>query len=180
MARVGPRRAPRAAGRCRCRRRALPRQPPGVMVEEGSGEPPPGGGAIVTPRGRAPAHKDILGRAARVSGRRCEAARHVPGRSREEHHHSLLTVLEQCRRTRSLGAARPPARPGGGKATDGTRLVCIPPASRSPGSISVVVVVGDVGLAQLAELTLSWVAVERCRGGTEVSARGARAGAPQV
>ena len=111
---------------------------------------------------------------------RCGAARHVPGRSREEHHHSLLTVLEQCRRTRSLGAARPPARPGGGKATDGTRLVCIPPASRSPGSISVVVVVGDVGLAQLAELTLSWVAVERCRGGTEVSARGARAGAPQV
>ena len=122
VVRVGLRRAPRAAGRRLCRRRALPRQPPGVMVEEGSGEPPPGGGAIVTPRGRAPAHKDILGRAARVSGRRCEAARHVPGRSREEHHHSLLTVLEQCRRTRSLGAARPPARPDGGKATDGTRL----------------------------------------------------------
>ena len=114
MVRDGPRRAPRAAGRCRCRRRALPRQPPGVMVEEGSGEPPPGGGAIVTPRGRAPAHKDILGRAARVSGRRCEAARHVPGRSREEHHHSLLTVLEQCRRTRSLGAARPPGQAGRG------------------------------------------------------------------
>ena len=53
---------------------------------------------------------------------RCGAARHIPGRSREEHHHSLLTVLEQCRRTRSLGAARPPARPDGGKATGGTRL----------------------------------------------------------
>ena len=52
-------------------------------------------------------------------GRRCEAARHVPGRGREEHHHSLLTVLEQCRRMRSLGAARPPARPDGGRRLTG-------------------------------------------------------------
>ena len=50
VVRAEPRRAPRAAGRRLCRRRALPRQPPGVMVEEGSGEPPPGGGTIVTPR----------------------------------------------------------------------------------------------------------------------------------
>ena len=41
------------------------------------------------------------------------------GRGREEHHHSLLTVLEQCRRMRSLGAARPPARPDGGRRLTG-------------------------------------------------------------
>ena len=58
-------------------------------------------------------------RGPRGPGRRCEAARHVPGRGREEHHHSLLRVLEQCRRMRSLGAARPPARPDGGRRLTG-------------------------------------------------------------
>ena len=35
---------------------------------------------------REPAHKDILGMAARDRADRCGAAWHVPGRSREEHH----------------------------------------------------------------------------------------------
>ena len=106
MVRVGPRRAPRAAGRCRCRRRRALRR---LLPSSGGRE------AIQTPAGRSKLLVSVFGRAvARVSGRRCEAARRVPGRSREEHHHSLLTVLEQCRRTRSLGAARPPGQAGRG------------------------------------------------------------------
>ena len=122
MVRVGPRRAPRAAGRCRCRVRCA-----GTSLVPGVGRRPH------TPAGRRrklPGFRLNVGSGAWLwagggegpgPALRSSAAR-TAGRSREEHHHSLLTVLEQCRRTRSLGAARPPARPDGGKATGGTRL----------------------------------------------------------